>query len=61
MQKSYSGKNLTFQSAGVTLKIRPMSPKSYNLQAKYVHKLLVSRLFKPAQEKAWLGELSVPP
>ena len=24
---------------------------------KYVHKLLVNRLFKPAQEKVWLGEL----
>ena len=29
------------------------------LQAKYVHKLLVNRLFKPAQEKVWLGELTV--
>ena len=28
---------------------------------KYVHKLLVNRLFKPAQEKVWLGELIVPP
>ena len=28
---------------------------------KYVHKLLVIRLFKPAQEKVWLGELTVPP
>ena len=27
---------------------------------KYVHKLLVNRLFKPAQEKVWLGELTVP-
>ena len=26
----------------------------------YVHRLLVNRLFKPAQEKVWLGELSVP-
>ena len=30
------------------------------LQEKYVHKLLVNRLFKPAQEKVWLGELTVP-
>ena len=30
------------------------------LQGKYVHKLLVNRLFKPAQEKVWLGELTVP-
>ena len=27
---------------------------------KYVHKLLVNRLFKPAQEKLWLSELTVP-
>ena len=27
----------------------------------YVHELLVNRLFKPAQEKVWLGELTVPP
>ena len=27
---------------------------------KNVHKLLVNRLFKPAQEKVWLGELTVP-
>ena len=27
---------------------------------KYVHALLVNRLFKPAQEKVWLGELTVP-
>ena len=27
---------------------------------KYVHKLLVNRLFKPAQEKVWLGELDRP-
>ena len=30
------------------------------LQAKYVHKLLVIGLFKPTQEKVWLGELTVP-
>ena len=29
-------------------------------ERKYVHKLLVNRLFKPAQEKVWLGELTVP-
>ena len=28
---------------------------------KYVHELLVSRLFKPAQEKVWLCKLTVPP
>ena len=27
---------------------------------KYVHKLLVNHWFKPAQEKVWLGELTVP-
>ena len=27
---------------------------------KYVHELLVNRLFKPAQEKVWLGKLTVP-
>ena len=27
---------------------------------KYVHEFLVNRLFKPAQEKVWLGELTVP-
>ena len=27
---------------------------------KYVHELLVNRLFKPAQEKVWLGEMTVP-
>ena len=26
---------------------------------KYVHELLVNRLFKPAQEKVWLGELTL--
>ena len=28
---------------------------------KYVHELLVNLLFKPAQEKVWLGELTIPP
>ena len=27
---------------------------------KYVHRLLVNRLLKPAQEKVWLNELTVP-
>ena len=27
---------------------------------KYVQELLVNRLFKPAQEKVWIGELTVP-
>ena len=27
---------------------------------KYVHEVLVNRLFKLAQEKVWLGELTVP-
>ena len=29
-------------------------------ERKYAHKLLVNCLFKPAQEKVWLGELTVP-
>ena len=28
---------------------------------KYVHELLVNGLFKPAQEKVWSGEVTVPP
>ena len=28
---------------------------------KYVHEVLVNSLFKLAQEKLWLGELTVPP
>ena len=28
---------------------------------KYVHELLVNCLFKPAQEKVWFGELTIPP
>ena len=28
-------------------------------KGKDVHKLLVNRLFKPAQEKVWLGELTI--
>ena len=28
---------------------------------KYVHKVLVNGLFKLAQEKVWLGELTIPP
>ena len=28
---------------------------------KYVHEVLVKSLFKLAQEKLWLGELTVPP
>ena len=28
---------------------------------KYVHEVVVNRLFKLAQEKVWLGELTVPP
>ena len=32
---------------------------SYKL--KYVHEVLVNRLFKLVQEKVWLGELTIPP
>ena len=31
------------------------------LQVKVCAQLLVNRLFKPAQEKVWLGELTIPP
>ena len=31
------------------------------LQAKYVHEVLVNCLLKLAQEKVWFGELTVPP
>ena len=30
-------------------------------KGKYVHEILVKCLFKLAQEKVWLGELTVPP
>ena len=36
------------------------SADSFNYKRKYVHELLVNRLFKPAQEKVWLGELTIP-
>ena len=29
-------------------------------EGKYVHDVLVNRLFKLAQEKVWLGQLTVP-
>ena len=32
-----------------------------NYKRKYVLELLVNGLFKPAQEKVWLGEMTVPP
>ena len=34
--------------------------KGCQLQAKVCARLLVNPLFKPAQEKVWLGELTVP-
>ena len=30
-------------------------------KGKYVHEVLVNRLFKLAEEKVWVGELTVPP
>ena len=36
------------------------SRRVVSYKRKYVHELLVNRLFKPAQEKVWLGELTVP-
>ena len=35
-------------------------PFTDSFKKKYVHEVLVNRLFKPAQEKEWLGELTVP-
>ena len=42
------------------------SPESFkkgfvSYKRKYVHKVLVNCLFMLAQEKVWLGELTVPP
>ena len=37
------------------------SRRVVSYKRKYVHKLLVNRLFKPAQEKVWLVELTVRP
>ena len=34
--------------------------KGENQSRKYVHEVLVNCLFKLAQEKVWLGELTVP-
>ena len=36
------------------------SRRVVSYKRKYVHKLLVNRLLKPAQEKVWLSELTVP-
>ena len=33
----------------------------HSYKRKYVHKVLIYCLFKLAQEKVWLGELTVPP
>ena len=37
------------------------SAESVNYKRKYVHEVLVNCLFKLAQEKVWLGELTVLP
>ena len=42
---------------GHRLKLRLLSV--YN-EGKYVHEVLVNCLFKLAQEKMWLGELTIP-
>ena len=34
--------------------------QTVSYKRKYVHKLLVNRLLKPAQEKVWLSELTIP-
>ena len=36
------------------------SRRVVSYKRKYVHELLVNHLFKLAQEKVWLGELTVP-
>ena len=35
-------------------------PSAESFKKKYVHEVLVNCLFKLAQEKVWLGELTVP-
>ena len=40
---------------------KPFEKGCCQLQAKYVHGVLVNCLFKLVQEKVWLGELTVPP
>ena len=35
--------------------------KGFSYRQKYVHELMVNSLFKLAQEKVWLGKLTVPP
>ena len=37
-----------------------LPPAFLSVTSESLHKLLVNRLFKPAQEKVWLGELTVP-
>ena len=43
-----------------TVILLPSAGFFVSYKRKYVHELLVNRLFKPAQEKVWLGELTVP-
>ena len=44
--------------ANLAFNVGPSSVVSY--KRKYVHEVLVNCLFKLAQEKVWLGELTVP-
>ena len=44
-----------------TVIVLPSWRVGVSYKQKYAHELLVNRLFKPAQEKVWLGELTVPP
>ena len=43
-----------------TVILLPSTDVVVSCKREYVHELLVNRLFKPAQEKVWLGELTVP-
>ena len=43
-----------------TVILLPSADVVVSYKREYVHELLVNRLLKPAQEKVWLGELTVP-
>ena len=48
-------------SAVILLPSAESFKKGFSYKRKYVHEVLVNCLFKLAQEKVWLGELTVPP
>ena len=52
--KTFFGQNLTFQRAGVTLKIMPGSPKSnqlFTLSLQYIYASLVK--IEPSEDNLW--------